>query len=75
MGNWQNQLIMLKLQLFPRDSGKDAVLGPPKLPLGLRPSGSFGGPRTASFPESLEKRWSLGPICRPRAAYFPICRP
>ena len=27
----------------------------------LRPLGSFGGPRTASLPESLEKRWSFGP--------------
>ena len=46
---------MLKLNLFPRESGKDAVLGPPKHPLALLPSGSFGGPRTTSFPHALEK--------------------
>ena len=56
-----NQLIMLKLHLFPRDSWKDAVLGPPKLPSGLRPLGSFGGPRPASFQESLGKRRNFGP--------------
>ena len=33
--NRQNQCIMLKFHLFPRDSSKDAVLGPAKLPLGL----------------------------------------
>ena len=55
--------IMLKYHLFPRDYEKNAILGPPKLPSGLRPLGSFGGPRTASFPESLEKRWSFGPYC------------
>ena len=27
----------------------------------LRPSGSFGVPWTASFPESLGKRWNFGP--------------
>ena len=43
----QNQCIMIKLHLFPRDSGW--------------PSGSFGGPRMAVFPESLEKRWSFSP--------------
>ena len=37
MGNWQNQLIMLKLHLFPRESGKDAALRPPKIALGLCP--------------------------------------
>ena len=52
---------MLKLRLFPQHSGKDAVLWPPKLPLGLQPLGSFGHPLTASFPDSLEKRWSFGP--------------
>ena len=39
--------IMLKYHLFPRDYEKNAILGPPKLPSGLRPLGSFGGPRTA----------------------------
>ena len=33
--NRQNQCIMLKFHLFPRDSSKDAVLGPAKLPSGL----------------------------------------
>ena len=56
-----NQLIMLKFHLFPRDSWKDAGLGPPKLPSGLRPSGSFGRPRPASYQESLGKRRNFGP--------------
>ena len=56
-----NQLIMLKFHLFPRDSWKDAVLGPPKLPSGLWPLGSFGVPRPASFQESLGKRRNFGP--------------
>ena len=55
-------LIGPRLHLFSRDSGKDAVRGPPKLPEGRRPKGSFGGPRTASFPESRGKRWSLNII-------------
>ena len=35
MANRQSQLIMLKLHLFPRESGKVAILRPPKLPSGL----------------------------------------
>ena len=53
--------IMLKYHLFPRDYGKNAVLGPPKLPSGLRPSGSFGGPWAAFFPECLGKACNFVP--------------
>ena len=35
--------------------------GASKTALGPLALGQFGGPRTASFPESLEKRWSFGP--------------
>ena len=50
----QNQGIMIKLHLFPFSTAR----GPRAT---FWPSGSFGGPRTAVFPESLEKRWSFGP--------------
>ena len=63
-GNRQNWGIMLKYHLFPRDSSEDAVLGPPKSALGPATHGpwaDFGGPRTASSPESLGKRWYFGP--------------
>ena len=61
-GNRQNWGIMLKYHLFPQDSSKDAVLEPPKSALG--PRADFGGPRTASSPESLGKRWYFGPLLK-----------
>ena len=63
--NLQNHGIMLKHHLFPLDYGKKVVFWP-KMPnhwLSIMPPalGSFGGPRMAFFPQSLEKRWYFGP--------------
>ena len=60
MGNRQNQLIMLKLHLFPRDSGKDAILGPPKLPLGSA-LGQFWKPSDGIFSRVPRKKVEFWP--------------
>ena len=55
MGNRQNQLIMLKLHLFPWESGKDAVLGPLKLPSGFA-LGQFWRPSDGIFSRIPRKK-------------------
>ena len=60
MGNRQNQLIMLKLHLFPRESGKDTVLGPPKLPSGFA-LGQFWRPSDGIFSRIPRKKVEFWP--------------
>ena len=69
MGNRQNQLIMLKLHLFPRDSGKDAILGPPKLPLGSA-LGQFWKPSDGIFSRVPRKKVEFWPIITWAGRYY-----
>ena len=52
---------MLRLHLFPRDSGKDAVLGPPKLPSGFA-LGQFWRPSDGIFSRVPRKKVEFWPI-------------
>ena len=71
-----------KLHPFQRHSGKNAALGPPKLPEGRRPEGSFGGPRAAFLPEGRGKgcnfniinqwNWFQSPLQAGRAAFWVV---
>ena len=64
--NRQNQCIMLKFHLFPRDSSKDAVLGPAKLPSGLElrsaALGQFCRPLDGIFSRVPRKKVEFWPI-------------
>ena len=57
---------MLKFHLFPRDTGIDAVLGPPKLPSGLElrsaALGQFWRPLDGIFSRVPRKKAEFWPI-------------